>query len=558
MLTPMTYDSYHSFPIVMNKLLTFGVVSINSNLVGEQKRLTFVQIPQNLPRYFEIVREGKMLLIPIQEIVRWYIYKLFRNIEIQSVTLFRIIRNGDFMVEETDDMDEAFVDEVKRKIKTRRTARVVRVEIEQEHSAWLLNLLKDRYVIDEDNIFYNSTMIDYTSLWHIVNHPTYKSYQSKVPAPVPALALIDKEDEYIFDLLQKQDVMLHHPFNSFNVVVDMIEKAADDPNVMALKITIYRLAKNSRITNALLRAAENGKHVSVLFEVKARFDEENNIKEGQRLQKAGCFVVYGVSRYKTHTKLLLIVRKNADESITRYVHLSSGNYNEDTAKLYTDISLLTTNETIAQDVSEFFNVITGHSEPEQYQSLITAPGNMRSSLIQLIQQEAQHAKEGKPSGIVIKINSLQDKESIEALYQASQAGVPIHLVVRGMCCLRPGIKGLSDNITVRSLIGDFLEHTRIYYFHNNGQPKVYGGSADMMVRSFDRRIESLFLISDPLSLKMAIHILKINLLDNVNAYELQPDDNYLKVPANPESPINVHQLFFTTTKNEVESIQLFY
>jgi polyphosphate kinase len=268
-------------------------------------------------------------------------------------------------------------------------------------------------------------------------------------------------------------------------------------------------------------------------------------------------VVYGVSRYKTHTKLLLIVRKNADESITRYVHLSSGNYNEDTAKLYTDISLLTTNETIAQDVSEFFNVITGHSEPEQYQSLITAPGNMRSSLIQLIQQEAQHAKEGKPSGIVIKINSLQDKESIEALYQASQAGVPIHLVVRGMCCLRPGIKGLSDNITVRSLIGDFLEHTRIYYFHNNGQPKVYGGSADMMVRSFDRRIESLFLISDPLSLKMAIHILKINLLDNVNAYELQPDDNYLKVPANPESPINVHQLFFTTTKNEVESIQLF-
>lgn len=559
MLTPMTYDSYHSFPIMMNKLLVFGVVSINTKIIGDQKRLTFIQIPQNLPRFYELKREGKVLFIPIHEVIRWNMQKLFRNVELQSISLFRITRNGDFLVEESDDIDEEFIDEIKKKIKTRRTARVVRLEVEENVSSWMLQILQERYTIDDYNIFKNNSLIDYTCFWQLVNHPDFKDYQFKAGQAHKPLGLTSGDlEKDRFELLREKDVFLHQPFNDFNYVVELLEQAAEDPNVLAIKMTIYRLAKNSRITQALLKAAENGKHVSVLFEVKARFDEENNIKEGQRLQKAGCFVIYGVSRYKTHTKLLLIVRKNLDDSITRYVHLSSGNYNETTSKIYTDVSLLTTKEEYGQDVSEFFNVITGHSDPEHYQNIITAPGNMRTSLIALIQQEANNAKLGKSSGIVIKINSLQDKESIDALYEASKAGVPIRLIVRGMCCLKPQIAGLSDNIIVRSIIGDFLEHTRIYYFHNNGQPLVYSGSADMMVRSFDRRIESLFKIVDPIAQKMAMYILDLNLKDNVNSYELNSDDTYSKITVeSKEKSIDSHKDFYQVSLEDIQNCQLF-
>ncbi len=559
MLTPMTYDNHHSFPIMMNKLLVFGVVTINRNIIGEQRRLTLIQLPQNVPRFFEIEREEEILFIPVQEIVRWNISKLFRNVEILSANLFRITRNGDFSVEESEDIDDAFIDEIKKKIKTRRTARVVRIEVEENYSSWMMKILSGRYHIDESNVYVNSSLMDFTCLWQIVNHPEFKNYQHKLPPPVSPLAIPSSDESFdILKFLQKNDVLLHHPFNDFKYVLELLEQAAEDPGVLAIKITIYRLAKHSRITNALLKAAENGKHVSVLFEVTARFDEENNIKEAQRLQKAGCFVIYGVNRYKTHTKLMLIVRKNSNDSITRYVHMSSGNYNEDTARLYTDISLLTTNEVYAQDISEFFNVITGHSEPGGYQNLITAPRDMRTKLIELIEQEAANARAGKKSGIVIKINSLQDKDAIDALYAASQAGVPVKLIVRGMCCLRPGKEGLSENITVRSIVGDLLEHNRLYYFHNDGAPKVYGGSADMMVRSFDRRIESLFLIEDGLSKQIAIQILNLNLLDNVNSYTLHSDDMYTKnIPVQGEPIVNVHKDFYSLDKKSVTKARLF-
>jgi polyphosphate kinase len=559
MLTPMTYDNHHSFPIMMNKLLVFGVVSINRNIIGEQRRLTLIQLPQNVPRFFEIEREDEILFIPVQEIVRWNIDKLFRNVEILSANLFRITRNGDFSVEESEDIDDAFIDEIKKKIKTRRTARVVRIEVEENYSSWMMKILSGRYHIDESNIYVNASLMDYTCLWQIVNHPEFKNYQHKLLPPVSPLAIPSSDESFdILKYLQKNDVLLHHPFNDFKYVLELLEQAAEDPGVLAIKITIYRLAKHSRITNALLKAAENGKHVSVLFEVTARFDEENNIKEAQRLQKAGCFVIYGVNRYKTHTKLMLIVRKNPNETITRYVHMSSGNYNEDTARLYTDISLLTTNEVYAQDISEFFNVITGHSEPGGYQNLITAPRDMRKKLIELIEQEASNARAGKKSGIVIKINSLQDKDAMDALYSASQAGVTIKLIVRGMCCLRPGKEGLSENITVRSIVGDLLEHNRLYYFHNDGSPKVYGGSADMMVRSFDRRIESLFLIEDGLSKQIALQILNLNLLDNVNSYTLNSDDMYTKnIPVEGQPIVNVHKDFYSLDKKTVTKARLF-
>ena len=576
-LTPMLYDYTHTFPVLLAKVLIFGVVtqnpdgtelkSLRSEDEDDRQRLSFVQIPANLPRFLSFEHEDTIVFMPIEEIVRQNIKKLYRNVDILAVNLFRITRNGDFTLDENDDDEVDFIDEVRQKIKNRRLGRVTRVEIETDDSGaesqsrvsspWMLNLLKKRWEIDDLNIFESHTLLDFSALWQIIGNPEFKNDMPLPHAPVPPLGLGRDKTDDIFELIKQRDLLLHHPYNNFEPVLQLLEQAAEDTNVLAIKITVYRLAKRSRITEALLKAAENGKHVSVLFEVKARFDEENNIREAQRLQKAGCFVIYGISRFKTHTKLLLVVR-NEGSRVVRYAHMATGNYNEDTSKLYTDIGLLTTNETYTHDISEFFNVITGHSVPNQYQYLITAPRDMREQLLRLIRIEADNARRGLLSGICIKVNSLEDKQVIDELYKASQAGVPIRLIVRSICCLRPHRTGLSDNIMVRSIVGDFLEHTRIYYFHNNGDPKVYGGSADVMVRSFDRRIESLFFLADQRVKQQAILILKNNLRDNVNAYELKEDGDFKKcdVPAGSE-PFNMHQRFFEVTEKEVMDARLF-
>ncbi|GGG13510.1 polyphosphate kinase 1 [Pontibacter amylolyticus] len=543
LLTPMVFDNYHGFPLLMNQLLTFGVVTRTTEEQKAQDRVTFVQIPQNLARFYEINRKDKLIFVPIEEIIRWKIKKLFRNVEIVSVNLFRITRNGDFTLEESDDIEADFVQEIKSKLKTRKKGRVVRLEIERNPSAFMMKVLKERWTIDNANVFTITTMIDLRGLWQIINHRQFKDKGFKQPAPVVPLSL-PAESVDMFEYLKEHDVLLHHPYNNMDPVVQLLERAAEDPYVLGIKQTIYRLADQSRVTAALLKAAENGKHVSVLFEVKARFDEERNLREGERLEKAGCFVIYGISKYKTHTKMLMIIRKEG-EKVTRYVHIGSGNYNEQTARLYTDVSLLTTNDVYAHDVSEFFNVITGHSRPNEYKYLLTSPKAMRSQLIELIRNEARNAKKGLKSGIVIKINSLEDKEVIDEFYKASKAGVPIKLIVRGICCLRPGREDLSENISVKSIVGEYLEHSRIFYFHNNGESKVYGGSADIMVRSFDRRIEALFLIVNEELKKEAINILYYNLLDNQNSYIMREDGTYArKKPAANEEIIDVHKLFY--------------
>ena len=558
MLTPMMLDVYHTFPIVLNKTLTFGVVTRMEDNPKNPLRLSFVQVPQNLARFYEIERADTRILLPIEEIIRWQMHRLFRNIEIVSINLFRVLRNGDISIEESDDVESDLVDEVKRQLSNRKTGRVVRVDVEENYSDHMMKVLKDRWDIDESNIFVTRNLIDYTALWQILNHPDYKERLPMPPAPVSPLFLPkDSRKGSIFEILKKQDILLHHPFNSIDNVLRMLEEAATDPYVLSIKLTIYRLAKNSRIIDALLKAAENGKYVSVLFEVKARFDEENNIRQAQRLQKAGCFVIYGLGSFKTHTKLCLIVRKENDK-VTRFVHLASGNYNEDTSKIYTDIGLLTSKEIYANDVSEFFNVITGHSKPDRYDYLITSPRDMRNQLIEMMRKESENAKNGLPCGIVLKVNSLEDQSTIEELYKASQAGVPIQLIVRGICCLRPGRQGLSDNITVKSIVGDFLEHTRLYYFHNNGDPLVYGGSADMMNRSFDRRLESLFRIADENLLKIAISILHFNQLDNVNSYYMTEDGSYVKYQLQEnESELNIHKLFYKLTEDQLLETSLF-
>ena len=560
MITPMVFDSYHPFPILVNRLLIFGVTTKNPEDKKKLRKLSFIQIPQNLPRFYEIEREDIILFIPIEEIIRTYIAKFFRNVEILSVNLFRITRNGDFTLEENDEIDMNFLEEIKRKLKTRKTGRVVRVEVEEGCDNWMLNLLKKRWKIEEDNVFVipQKSLLDFGSLWQIVKHNEFQDLLPNPHPPVPPLTYPDSDQtESIFDILKAKDVLLHHPYNSIEPLLDLLEQSAEDPDVLAIKITIYRLAEDSRVSAALLKAAENGKHVSVLFEVKARFDEENNIREAKKLQQAGCFVIYGISSFKTHTKLMLIVRKEGAK-VTRYVHLSSGNYNEKTARLYTDLSLLTTNEVYAHDVSEFFNVITGHSNPVAYKNLLTAPRDMRQKLIGLIRQEAENARNGLPSGMVIKVNSLEDKQTIDELYEASQAGVPIKLIVRGLCCLRPGRSGLSENIAVKSIVGNFLEHARLYYFHHAGEPKVFGGSADIMVRSFDRRLESLFLVLDKTIRKEVINILHYNLKDNVNSYLLNQDGEYEKVaPHEGEPAFNIHEEFYKVSIGDIQEVSLF-
>lgn len=558
MLTPMVYDGYRTFPILMNKLLVFGVVTTSPGEKQATRKLSFVQIPANIPRFFEVERENSLLLIPIEEVIRENIVSLFRNVEIEGISLFRITRNGDFTLEESEDMDANFLEEVKRKLMERKTGRVVRIEIEEGYSNWMLNSLLERWNLKMNSVFMikRMSMLDFTGLWQIVGNRKFRDRIPQIPEPVKPLSHPEEGVADIFEVLKEKDILLHHPYNNIDSILELIEKASEDPGVMAIKMTIYRLAKDSQITKALLKAAENGKHVSVLFEVKARFDEENNIREAKKLQKAGCFVIYGISQLKTHTKLLLIVKKE-DWEITRYVHLGSGNYNEDTARLYTDIGLLTTNETLANDVSEFFNVITGHSMPHQYKNLITAPRDMRNQLIEFIEQEAENARNGLPSGVFIKVNSLEDSEIIYALYRASQSGVTVKLIIRGICCLRPGRVGLSENIEVLSIVGDFLEHSRIYHFHNNGQTKTYAGSADMMVRSFDKRLESLFKIDAPLLEKQLMNILSYNLKDNVNTYVMQEDGTYMpKRPSAEEQEFNVHSEFFKVDSEEVLNVQL--
>ncbi len=557
MLTPMVYDPYHTFPILMNNRLTLGVVSKNPEDKRDKKKLSFIQIPQNLPRFFEIYDGSAILFVPIEAIIRTNIQKLFRNVEVKSTTLFRITRNGDFTLEESEDIEANILEEMRNKLKTRRTGRVVRIEIEENHDKWMLKALATRWELEDINIFIvkNGSIFDFTSLWQLVNHPRFKEYITPAPLPVPPLSMQENISTDIFKILKRKDILLHHPYNTIEPLLQLIEKAAEDPYVLSIKITIYRLAKNSRVVQALLNAAESGMHVSVMFEVKARFDEENNMREAERLQRAGCFVIYGVGTLKTHTKLLLIVRKEG-EKVTRFVHMGSGNYNEDTSKLYTDIGLLSTDAIYANDISEFFNVITGHSIPTQYEYLITAPREMRGSLISMINDEAENAKQGLPGGIAMKLNSLQDDVVIEELYKASKAGVPIKLIVRGICCLRPGRKGLSDNITVRSIVGEYLEHSRIYYFHHGGEPKVYSGSADIMVRSFDRRMESLFLVKEKLLQKQLINILKYNLKDNTNSYEMTETGSYERVETNGEE-FNIHKAFYNIEVEEVMNAQLF-
>jgi len=552
MITPMVFDSLHSFPILMNKVLIFGVVT-KSKKTSSKSKISFIQIPQNIPRFFEYKIDSKIYFIPIENIIRKYIKTFFQGILIESVSLFRIIRNGDYTLEESEDIESNFLEELKQKLKDRKFSRVVRLDVLNNYDKNVIKELQKIFKIDDFNLMKLSkkSFLDLSSILQVVNYNEFSELLPKYPSPIKPFDLNEIHEKSIFQILSEKDIFLHHPYNSFDPVIKLLKEAAEDPDVLSIKITLYRTAKNSRVIDELLKAAENGKHVSVLFEVKARFDEENNFKNGYKLEKAGCYVIYGIGSLKTHTKLLLIVRREG-KKVRNYAHMGTGNYNETTSKLYTDIGLMTSNKSYTKDALKFFNVITGHSIPDDYENLLTAPNYMKDKIISFIEKEIKNVKNGGIGKICIKINSLQDKTVINKLYDASNVGVKICLIVRGICCLRPDRKNLSENIQVISIVGDYLEHSRLYYFHNNNDPLIFSGSADVMIRSYKRRIESLFKINDEFIKKQAITLLNYNLRDNMNSYVLQEDGSYKKKEFKKNNKFNIFEEFYSLNSEKID------
>ncbi len=523
-LTPMAVDSSRPFPLIRNKSLNIGALISDKEDESEYDFAT-VQVPSVLPRFIEIPSDekGHRTLILLEQVIEMNIQKLFLNYKVICAHPYRIMRNADLSIDEEDAAD--LLKEIQKQLKRRQWGEVIRLEVEDSMDKRLLKILKKAMNVGEASIYRINGPLDLTFLMKVngldgYDHLKYPKYQ-------PQLSKDINSEEDLFTQIRRKDILLFHPFQSFDTVVDFVRQAAKDPDVLAIKQTLYRVSGNSPIIASLAEAAENGKQVTVLVELKARFDEENNIIWAKKLEKAGCHVIYGLVGLKTHSKITLVVRQEED-GIRRYVHLGTGNYNDSTAKMYTDMGLLTCAKPIGEDATAVFNMLSGYSEPLAWNKLSLAPLWLRDRFIELIHQEEVNAREGRPAHIIAKMNSLCDKGIIMALYKASAAGVKIELIIRGICCLKTGIPGISENITVKSIVGNFLEHSRIFYFYNNGWENVFMGSADWMPRNLDRRVEIMFPVEDETCKKEVMHILDIQLQDNVKAHYLQPDDTYQK------------------------------
>ncbi len=524
-LTPMAVDSSRPFPLIRNKSL--NIAALVQKKDGEQDlEFAMVQVPAGLARIVELPdgKDGERRVILLEEIIERNIKELFLNYNIVTAHPFRIMRNADFTLDEEEAVD--LLEEIQKQLKKRQWGEVIRLEVEDKVDKRLLKILKRELSVGTEDIYEISGPLDLTFLMKMYGMSGFDHLKTPpyMPQPVPAFM----NDDDIFTNIRKGDILLHHPYQTFDPVVDFVRQSAKDPDVLAIKQTLYRVSGHSPIIAALAAAAENGKQVSVLVELKARFDEENNINWAKKLEKAGCHVIYGLVGLKTHSKITLVVRREED-GIRRYVHLGTGNYNDSTAKLYTDCGLMTCHPQIGEDATAVFNMLSGYSEPPTWNKLLLAPLWLRSRCIKMIRRETAHALAGKPAHIMAKMNSLCDKEIIANLYEASCAGVKIELVIRGICSLKAGVPGLSENISVHSIVGNYLEHARIFYFENDGSPEVYMGSADWMPRNLDKRVEIMFPVEDPKLKEQVIHILEVQLADNVKAHILQPDGTYEKI-----------------------------
>ena len=546
-LTPMAVDSSRPFPLVRNK--TLNIAALVKKKGGEDDTLDFamVQVPSVIPRLVEIPEEteGRAVIL-LEEIIERNIQVLFFFYFIVTAHPFRIMRNADFSIDEEEAED--LLVEIQKQLKKRQWGEVIRLEIDERVDKRLLKILKRELKVDNDDIFFINGPLDLTFLMKMYGMDGFDALKTPKYTPQKVPALMNDDD--IFTNIRKGDIFLHHPYETFDPVVDFVRKASRDPDVLAIKQTLYRVSGNSPIIAALAAAADNGKQVSVLVELKARFDEENNINWAKTLEKAGCHVIYGLVGLKTHSKITLVVRREED-GIRRYVHLGTGNYNDSTAKQYTDCGIMTCNPLIGEDATAVFNMLSGYSEPLGWNKLVLAPLWLRGRLLRLIRRETEHAGKGMEAHIIAKMNSLCDKEVIAALYEASCAGVKIELIVRGICCLKAGVPGLSENIHVRSIVGNFLEHSRIFYFENGGSPQLFMASADWMPRNLDKRVEIMFPGEDPAIKEQVLHILEVELADNVKAHVLQPDGSYEKVDLRGKMKVNSQDQFCEEAKAAV-------
>lgn len=546
-LTPMAVDSSRPFPLIRNKSLNIGAIVKKKGGEGEQEFAT-VQVPSVLSRIIPIPSQGEKekAVILLEEIIERNIEKLFLNYNILCASPFRIMRNADLTIEE--DEAEDLLKEIEKQLKKRQWGQAIRLEVESGTDKRLLKIIEDELSILDEDIYHIDGPLDLTFLMKMYGLEGFEELKEsgyEKPQPVPELPA----DCDIFEEIRKGDILLHHPYQTFMPVVEFIRQAAGDPEVLAIKQTLYRVSGNSPIIAALAQAAENGKQVSVLVELKARFDEENNIVWAKMLEKAGCHVIYGLVGLKTHSKITLVVRREED-GIRRYVHLGTGNYNDATAKLYTDIGMFTCSEPVGEDATAVFNMLSGYSEPRTWNKLSLAPLWLKDKFLYLIMRERKYAKEGRPARIIAKMNSLCDKDIIEALYEAGAEGVKIDLIIRGICCLKVGIPGVSENISVRSIVGNFLEHSRIFYFENDGNGDIYCSSADWMPRNLERRVEILFPVERPELKAKVMHILEGELNDTVKAHILKPDGSYDKVDKRGKAIYNSQKQFALEARQE--------
>ena len=529
-LTPLAFDPGHPFPFISNLSMNLAVV------VSHHRRTRFarVKLPDVLPRFIELPRAltGKRgeTFVFSEDVVRENIGVLFPGAVVVGAHLFRIIRDTDMVIQE-DEADD-LLESVDRTLKELRYGDLSQLLVEATMPTRVLNILVENFEIEDDVVVRTPDRMgfdDWSSLARL-RHPQLKDPPF---APRGLWSSDEAEADAIFEQIKDRDQLVHHPFDSFSSVEGFLGAAVEDPQVIAIKITLYRIGSNSPLIDMLIEAADAGKQVAVLVELKARFDERNNIAWAHRLESAGIHVVYGLLNLKTHCKLCLVVRKEA-EGIVRYAHLGTGNYNRVTAQVYTDVGLFTARPELVNEVTEVFNYLTGYSGKQDYRELMVAPLNLRSAFTALVEREAQHAREGRPARIIVKNNSVADPEMIRVLYRASQAGVRIDMLVRGVCCLRPGIPGVSDSIQVRSIVGRFLEHSRLYSFENGGSPEILIGSADLMERNLNRRVETLCFVRDPLLRhRLRDEILATLLADNDRAMELRTDGSYEPVIPNP-------------------------
>lgn len=545
-LTPMAVDSSRPFPLIRNKSLNIGALLSKK---GKSKETEFatVQVPSVLSRIVRIPDDNtRATVILLEEIIERNINRLFLNYDVLCAHPYRIMRNADLTIDEDEASDLLL--EIEKQIKKRAWGEAIRLEVADDTDNKLLKYLKKELNLTDESIFKINGPLDLTFLMKLYGVSGFDDL--KAPKYVPKDNPRIEKDKSIFECIRKGDILLHHPYESFEPVVNFIREAAVDEDVLAIKQTLYRVSGNSPIIAALAQAAENGKQVTVLVELKARFDEENNIIWARKLEKAGCHVIYGLVGLKTHSKITLVVRREED-GIRRYVHLGTGNYNDSTAKLYTDIGLLTCAEPVGEDATAVFNMLSGYSEPVWWNRLSLAPLWLKDKFIDLINRETENARKGKDAHIIAKVNSLCDKDIIMALYEASTAGVKIELIVRGICCLKTGLPGISENITVRSIVGEFLEHSRIFYFENGGNYEVYCASADWMPRNLERRVEILYPIDDDKLKDSLIHILDVLLADNMRASIMDKEGIYDKPDRRGKQSVCAHDIFKEEASNNV-------